>query len=57
MDKQNSITIYNDLNQKRYFIESENDHLLVNGEKMSKSRGTYITAKEYLALLDPDLRA
>ena len=33
MDKQNSITIYNDLDQKRYFIESENDHLLVNGEK------------------------
>lgn len=29
--------------------------LTVNGEKMSKSRGTYITAKEYLALLDPDL--
>ena len=33
MDKQNVITIYNDLDQKRYFIESENDHLLVNGEK------------------------
>ena len=29
--------------------------LTVNGEKMSKSRGTYITAKEYLDLLDPDL--
>ena len=36
MDKQNSITIYNDLDQKRYFIESENDHLLVNGEKTEK---------------------
>ena len=29
--------------------------LTVNSEKMSKSRGTYITAKEYLDLLDPDL--
>ena len=29
--------------------------LTVNGEKMSKSRGTYITAKAYSALLDPDL--
>ena len=29
--------------------------LTVNGEKMSKSRGTYITAKEYIDLLDPDL--
>ncbi len=29
--------------------------LTVNGEKMSKSRGTYITAKEYIDLLDPEL--
>ncbi len=26
----------------------------VNGEKMSKSRGTFITAKDYLAKLDPE---
>ena len=38
MDKQNSITIYNDLDQKRYFIESENDYLLVNGEKTENNQ-------------------
>jgi methionyl-tRNA synthetase len=27
--------------------------LTVNGEKMSKSRGTYLTARDYLAVLDP----
>ncbi|MBI4149909.1 methionine--tRNA ligase [Candidatus Woesearchaeota archaeon] len=29
-------------------------HLTVNGEKMSKSRGTFITAREYLKLLPPE---
>jgi len=28
-------------------------HLTVNGEKMSKTRGTFISAREYLAHLDP----
>ena len=28
--------------------------LTVNGEKMSKSRGTFITAREYLQILDPE---
>jgi methionyl-tRNA synthetase len=28
--------------------------LTVNGEKMSKSRGTFITAREYLDILDPE---
>lgn len=28
--------------------------LTVNGEKMSKSRGTFITAKQYLKFLDPE---
>ncbi len=29
-------------------------HLTVNGEKMSKSRGTFINARPYLELLDPN---
>jgi methionyl-tRNA synthetase len=29
-------------------------HLTVNGEKMSKSRGTFINARQYLELLDPN---
>jgi len=33
IDKQNSITISNDIEQKTYIIEAENDHLLVNGNK------------------------
>ena len=33
IDKQNSIIIHNDLDQKKYIIESKNDHLLVNGKK------------------------
>src|SRR5205823_9443762 len=28
-------------------------HLTVNGEKMSKTRGTFINARPYLDLLDP----
>ena len=29
-------------------------HLTVNGEKMSKTRGTFINARPYLDLLDPN---
>ncbi len=29
-------------------------HLTVNGEKMSKSRGTFLNARQYLDLLDPN---
>ena len=36
IDKQNSITISNDIEQKTYIIEAENDHLLVNGNKTKR---------------------
>ncbi len=29
-------------------------HLMVNGEKMSKSRGTFLTAREFLRLVNPE---
>ena len=31
--------------------------LTINGEKMSKSKGTFINARDYLAHLDPDVSA
>ena len=37
IDKQKSITISNDIEQKTYIIEAGNDHLLVNGNKTKNS--------------------
>ena len=52
IDKQNSITIFNDIEQKTYIIKAENDHLLVNGNK-TKSIELIGYADEPNYTLDP----